>query len=177
MTFLLLLLQDAGTLQGTVKKDCVVYVREVAGKTFELPKKNPMILQKHAVFQPHLLPILVGTTVDFPNDDDVKHGVFGQGFNLGVFAPGETRQVKFTKLGVEHLQCNIHAEMSAYILILQNPFFAVADAEGKYEIPGVPPGKYALAVFHEKLETADVEIEVKAGAVTEPKFGEFRKKK
>lgn len=176
---LLLALQEAetGTIRGQAKKDAVVYVREIAGRTFEPPKKNPKVLQKNAVFQPHLLPVVVGTTVDFPNDDDVKHGVFAEGFNLGVFAPGEVRQVKFEKLGIEHLQCNLHAEMSAYILVLQNPCFAVTDDEGKFEIRDVPAGAHAIAVFHEKFEAADASVEVKPGATADVAFGTWKRKK
>jgi plastocyanin len=101
------------------------------------------MLQKNKTFTPHILPIMTGTTVDFPNSDPIFHNAFssysGQIFDLGLYAPGTSRAVRFTRLGVLRVFCNIHPAMSALILVLNTPYFTSTAKNGSFEM-NVPPG-------------------------------------
>jgi plastocyanin len=153
---------SAGTLTGTVKlksdpQPTVVYV-EAAPGTFEPPKAHAHIDQKGMRFIPYLLPILVGTTVDFGNSDAVNHNVFSpdnEGYNLGTWPKGESRSYTFKKPGIYTQLCSVHPEMEAFVLVLQNPYFAVADKTGQFKIADIPDGHYVLKVFSKKLKKAD----------------------
>jgi plastocyanin len=117
------------------------------------------ILQKEKTFTPHVLAIPVGSLVDFPNADPIFHNAFssysGQVFDIGLYSPGSTRSVRFTRAGVVRVFCNIHSSMSAMIVVLATPFFAVTRRDGSFEIPNVPSGEYDLSVLHERAtETA-----------------------
>lgn len=142
-------------------ENVVIYLEEVKGD-FKPPKKNAVMDQKNLIFIPHVLPVLVGTTVDFPNNDDVRHNVFSpkkeNKFNLGTYASGVVRKVTFEKPGIAPLLCNVHAEMSAFIIVLKNPYFAVSNREGIFEIKDVPPGTYTIKTWHEKLKEHKQEI-------------------
>ena len=151
----------AGSLTGTVKlkvdAPAVVYV-ETASGTFDAPKDHAKMDQKGMTFTPYLLPILVGTTVDFLNSDSVNHNVFSpdnEGYNLGTWPKGQTKSYTFKKTGVYTQLCSIHPEMEAFVIVLQNPYFAVVDKDGKFTISGVPDGHYSLKVFSKKLKKAD----------------------
>ena len=107
-------------------------------------------------FAPLALPVLVGTTVRFPNEDDEYHNVFSRSqpkeLELGRYGQGEFKEITFDKPGLVRLHCEIHAHMHAVVLVLDNPFFTVADEKGRYVIKGAPAGKYKLYAFHEDLE-------------------------
>ncbi|MBI4179364.1 hypothetical protein HY522_08085 [bacterium] len=145
----------------------VVYVEEAAG-TFSPPEKNPAITQKNASFDPVVLPVLVGTTVDFPNKDVIFHNVFSYSktkpFDLGLYKSGASKSVTFTKTGEVTVYCSIHRTMKADILVLQNPWFTVTDDKGNFKITGVPAGTYTLRAWHERFPEADVKVEVAEGA-------------
>ncbi len=175
---------ESGTIKGVVKTPWVrryqalVYIDKVEGKEFSLPEKNPFVSQKGMTFEPHILPILKGATVDFTNDDSVVHNVFAPPgsvtrFNLGTYGQGVTKTVTFDKPGEVTLLCNVHSEMVGYVIVLQNPYFAVTDRKGNFEIKNVPPGTYQLKVWHEKLKEAAQEVVVEAG---KPVSVEFTKK-
>jgi len=137
--------------------------------------------QKNLVFKPHILPVLLGTTVDFTNDDTVVHNVFAppgsaKQFNLGTYGVGVTKKVTFDAPGEVPLLCNVHAEMLAYILVLQNPYYDLTDKAGNFEIRGVPPGTYKLKVWHEKLQGADQQVTVEAGKTAAVEFGGLKKR-
>lgn len=112
------------------------------------------MIQKNKRFEPHVLAIDVGTTVDFPNFDPIFHSAFsnfsGQIFDIGLYPPGTTRSVNFRKPGVVRVFCNIHPIMSAIIAVLNSPYFAVSNKQGKFVISNVPPGSYHLHVIHER---------------------------
>jgi plastocyanin len=178
---------EPGSIKGRVKSPYtrlavgVVYIKRVDGVTFQIPKKNAMMDQKNLVFTPHVLPVLVGSSVDFPNSDSVRHNVFSrkggsQDFNLGTYDAGLVKSVKFEKTGVTHLGCNVHAEMSAYIVVCQNPYFAVMDKKGNFEIPKVPPGKWQLTFFHEKMKAKTVQVVVKPGQEASAEFTGLKRK-
>jgi len=170
---------SAGTIKGkvTVKgardaRNVLVYIDEVKGE-FKAPKEHVVMDQKDLTFVPHVLPILKGTTVDFRNDDDVLHNVFSPDkcadkFNLGTWPKGEVRSYQFKKKGcVSVMLCNVHPEMEAWVISLQNPFYFKTDKDGVFTIEGVPAGKYTLKVWHQKLKGKDQVVEVpEKGAVT-----------
>lgn len=170
----------AGDLHGKLTckgvRDCadaVVYVSAIPGKTFPAPKEHARIDQKDLVFTPHVLPVLVGTTVDFLNSDKVLHNVFSpdacaEKFNLGTWPQGETRSYTFKKDCVAVLLCKVHPEMEAYVVAVPTPYFAVAKADGSFRIADVPDGACTVRVWHPKLKAAEKTVTV-AGA-TEAAF-------
>ena len=117
-----------------------------------------VIRQKDKTFTPHVLAVPVGTLVDFPNFDPIFHNAFssysGQVFDIGLYPPGTSRSVRFTREGVVRVFCNIHASMSAMIVVAATPYFAVTKRDGSFEIPTVPEGEYELSVFHERATDA-----------------------
>jgi len=131
----------------------VVSAQPVRADASTLPPKRVTMLQKNKTFTPHLLPIATGTTVDFPNADPIFHNAFssysGQIFDVGLYAPGATRSVHFTRPGVVRVFCNIHPTMSAIILVLNTPYFATTAKDGSFDM-NLPPGDYDVRVFHER---------------------------
>jgi plastocyanin len=142
----------AGDVVGAVavaKPDqMVVYVETVAG-TFA-PGRATMD-QVKKTFVPYVLPVVKGTTVEFHNGDNLSHNAFGIGadeFNLGTFGLGGMREHIFNKPGEVSILCNVHPEMEAHILVLQNPYFARPDSNGKFQIASVPPGDYVIKAWY-----------------------------
>jgi hypothetical protein len=115
------------------------------------------MLQKDKMFMPHVLPISTGSTVDFPNADPIFHNAFssynGQIFDVGLYPPGSSRSVRFTRPGIVRVFCNIHPSMSAVLLVLDTPYFATTAADGSFHIDA-PPGEYEMNVFHERATEA-----------------------
>ena len=116
------------------------------------------MIQKDKRFIPHVLAIPVGTPVEFPNYDPIFHNAFssfsGQIFDVGLYPPGTSRTVIFKRAGIVRVFCNIHPAMSAVIVVLDNPWFAVSQRSGAFQIRNVPPGEYKLHVFHERATEA-----------------------
>lgn len=112
------------------------------------------IVQKNKMFLPHVLAIPVGTSVDFPNFDPIFHNAFsnynGQMFDVGLYPPGSSRSVAFRREGVVRVFCNIHSSMSAVIVVLRSPYYAVSKADGSFEIPDVPEGSYRMHFYYER---------------------------
>lgn len=163
-----------GTITGSVdtkrvkyKRNVVVYLKNVQG-TFKAPEKPYVMDQKDLTFMPHVLPVLVGSKVDFKNSDNVNHNVFSptecKSFNLGTFGPGGYKTVTFDKVCVVDLLCNVHSEMSAYVVVLDNPYFAVTGADGSFTIENVPAGTYEIAVWSEKLKSGTQSVTVADGS-------------
>lgn len=167
--------KNLASINGTIKakkakylKDTIVYIEHVPG-TFEPQKERAVLDQKNMAFIPHVLPILQGTTVDFLNSDMVQHNVYSldavaDNFNLGTWLKGETRPFTFNKLGVASIRCNVHVDMQAYVLVLQNPFFARVDNKGNFSITNAPEGKYIIKLWNERFKAEDKQVEVKADA-------------
>jgi plastocyanin len=166
-------LSMAGDVKGKVKAtgaknnaNAVIYIDKIPDKAFDPPKEPAGMDQKNLVFIPHVLPIVAGTTVKYLNSDDVLHNVFSPDkcadkFNLGTWPKGQARSFTFKNIGcVSVMLCNVHPEMEAFIVVLQNPYYAVSAKDGNYEIKKVPPGKYTLRVWHEKLKGESKEITV-----------------
>ncbi len=133
-------------------------------------QKHETVNQKSATFIPHVLPVLKGTTVDFVNEDKTYHDVFSlspvKRFNIGRRPTGEIVPVKFDKAGVAEIFCDIHSYMSAFIVVLDNPFFTKPDAQGSFKITGIPPGTYTMRVWHERLRSDDETVTIIAGGTT-----------
>jgi plastocyanin len=123
--------------------------------------KHAVIQQKEKTFSPHMLAIPVGSYVDFPNLDPIFHNAFssysGQIFDVGLYPPGTSRSVRFTREGVVRVFCNIHSSMSAMIVVLATPYFAVTRRDGSFVLPDVPPGQYMLRVVHERSSEATLQ--------------------
>ncbi len=122
-----------------------------------LTARRATMQQKDKTFIPHVLAIPTGSTVDFPNLDPIFHNAFssynGQIFDVGLYAPGTSRAVRFSRPGVVRVFCNIHSAMSALIVVLDTPWFAITGRDGSFSIP-LPPGEYRLSVFHERATEA-----------------------
>jgi len=118
------------------------------------PGQRPRVLQKNKAFHPHLTVVRVGSVVDFPNRDPFFHNVFsefdGKRFDLGLYEAGATNSVRFDHPGVSFLFCNIHPEMSAVVVAVQTPYYALSDKNGVVSIPAVPDGSYELHVWYER---------------------------
>lgn len=119
------------------------------------------LVQRHKTFEPHLLVVQTGSVVQFPNDDPFFHNVFslfeGKRFDLGLYEAGSTRSVLFDKPGICYLFCNIHPEMSAVIVVLATPYFAVTGPTGNVSIAKVSPGHYELRVWNERSLPKDLD--------------------
>jgi plastocyanin len=126
----------------------------------EQSHKRLQLIQKNKSFQPHLLVVPVGSVVDFPNRDPFFHNVFslfdGKRFDLGLYEAGATNSVRFDRVGVSFLFCNIHPEMSAVVVAVDTPYFSVSDRDGNITISGLPDGKYELHVWYERGIPADL---------------------
>ena len=151
---------SAGTISGQVSGvagPSVVYVDTISGKTFPPATQHPVIDQKGLVFQPHLTAVQIGTTVDFLNSDSVAHNVFWASIggnkklahNLGTWPKGEKKSFKFDTPGAVPILCNVHPEMTAYLVVAPTPYFATSDQTGNYKIENVPDGSYTLTAWHE----------------------------
>jgi plastocyanin len=117
------------------------------------PSPPPRLVQRNKSFEPHVLVVPVGTTVEFPNHDPFFHNVFslfeGKRFDLGLYEAGSTRNVVFDKPGISYIFCNIHAEMSAVVLVLNTPYYGTSDRRGQVLLHDVAPGRYILHVWYE----------------------------
>lgn len=167
----------AGTIAGRVidqtksgsSADFVIYVDDIEDGNVG-PAKTAVMDQKDLTFVPHVLVVPVGTTVEFPNSDPVSHNVFSispaKRFNLGLYPKGAGRRVVFDKPGVVELLCNVHLEMSAYILVLKNPYFSRTGPDGTFRIEEVPAGEHVLRMWHEAMPTQEQQVSVpKEGTV------------
>lgn len=170
----------AGEIHGKIAckgapacKDAVVYVSAIPGKTFPAPEAHAKINQLNMTFVPRVLPVLVGTTVDFLNSDAVLHNVFtpdacADKFNLGTWPKGQSKSYTFKKECSATLLCKVHPEMEAFVVAVPTPYFTAARADGSYEIAGVPDGAATVRVWHPKLKAAAKPVTV--GASTEANF-------
>ena len=129
------------------------------------------IHQRNKQFVPQQLVVMKGATIAFPNDDRIDHNVFSLSrvlrFDLGLYRSGTSKELVAKRAGVIDVFCNIHAEMSAKILVLDTPFYAATDAQGRYEIRGVPPGRYTLEVWHPRGKASKAEIVVDGSKATQ----------
>jgi plastocyanin len=150
----------------------VVYLESAPSLAFpDLEPQRATMDQRNETFVPHVLAITVGTTVDFPNSDNIYHNVFSlrgpRPFDLGRYAAGRSKSVRFDRPGIVRVFCEIHSHMSAFILVFNHRYFAVTSADGRYQIGRVPPGRYTLVAWNEGSirESRAVVIPEDGGAV------------
>lgn len=155
------------------RRNIVLYVERVDGGR-ATPAAHAAMRQENERFVPHVLPVVRGTTVDFPNEDVLFHNVFSlssaKGFDLGRYPRGSARSVRFERSGAVQVFCHIHSDMSAVVLVLDNPYFASPDADGRFTIPGLPPGDYTVVAWHERIRPVAHEIHVDAGGTSHADF-------
>ncbi len=157
----------AGDIKGKVTahgmrspENIAVYIDSMPGKTFPAPAAHALMNQSHLAFAPHVLIVLKGTTVDFKNDDAVGHNVYWPAINhnrklahnMGTWPQGISKPFTFNDLGDVPLLCNVHPEMSGYIVVVPTPYFALTDKEGNFTIKNVPPGQYSLKTWSEEAK-------------------------
>lgn len=171
--------EDTGSVTGEVvskpqklRGGVLVYVQKAPGP-FHVPAQPAVMDQRGMKFLPRVLPILRGSTVNFLNSDTVRHNVYspdGDKYNLGTWPTGEVKPKVFVKPGVYRQLCNVHPEMEAFIVVLENPYFALTDETGHFKIDGVPPGSYTLTTWSDKLAPGTATVTVAAGQAATAKF-------
>ncbi len=153
---------STGIVTGTVnlrsakKYPTLVYFEQTTEGHGSVSTVNPVMDQKGKVFLPRVLPVLVGTTVEFLNSDSFAHNVFspdGEEYDLGKWSQGEERSYTFEQAGVYTQLCRVHPEMVGYVVVLKTPYFAMADQEGKFRIPAVPSGTWTVKIWNERLRS------------------------
>jgi plastocyanin len=154
--------QDPNVRKHLDYSGVVVWLEPASGvAVLPAASRHAEMLQKNKTFSPHVLAITVGTTVDFPNRDFIFHNAFsnynGETFDIGLYPPRTTKSTVFSRAGVVRVFCNIHPTMSAVIVVLKSPYFAVSDHSGAFQIPNVPPSSYRLRVFHERATEQTLE--------------------
>jgi plastocyanin len=157
---------------GPPDRRSVVYLDPAPRAAFDAREEpRPRMDQRNETFVPHVLPIVAGTTVDFPNSDQTYHNVFSlsktKTFDLGRYAVGRYKSVRFDRPGIVRVFCDIHSHMSAFILVFSHRYFSVADSDGTYRLENVPPGTYNVVAWHESaaLETRRVVVPEAGGEV------------
>lgn len=171
----------AGDIKGKVTaqgmksaENIAVYVDAIQGKEFPALAQPAQMDQKNLKFNPHVLVVLKGTTVEFLNSDSVGHNVYWPSIsgnkklahNLGTWPQGQKKSFQFNDVGVASLLCNVHPEMSGYVVVAPTPYFGVTDKEGNFDIKDVPAGHYTLVAWSEEGKPTTQAVDVAAGAVT-----------
>jgi plastocyanin len=156
-------------------ENIAVYVDTIADKKFEPPKDHVVVDQRKMTFVPHVVAVQQGTTVDFLNSDPVGHNVYWPSIsgnkklahNLGTWPKGEKKPFQFNDVGAASLLCNVHPEMSGYVVVVPTPYFAVTDKDGNFEIKDIPAGKYTLKTWSEdgKPTTQAVDVSTATASV------------
>ena len=153
----------------------VVYLESAPRGALETTDGGHAVMdQRNETFVPHVLAITTGTTVDFPNSDKFYHNVFSlskaRPFDLGRYAAGSSRPVRFDRAGIVRVFCDIHSHMNAYVLVFNHPFFAMTDGSGRYRIENVPPGTYGVIAWNEGTSSETRPITVPDGGIAELDF-------
>lgn len=165
----------AGDLKGSIlssRNEAVVAVRGVKG-SFAPNENTSTMNQKNMEFIPRILSVMIGSEVMFPNSEDVLyHNVYSEsgsnGFDLGTYRAGTVKTVEFSEPGIVEVMCNIHSRMYAAIIVLDNPFYASVDNNGRFSIRNIPRGDYAIEVF----TLGDFEVQSKRYQISIPENGE-----
>ena len=157
---------------GPTDRRSVVYLDPAPRAAFDAREDpRPRLDQRNETFVPHVLAIVAGTTVDFPNNDRTYHNVFSlsktKTFDLGRYAAGRSKAVKFDKPGIVRVFCDIHSHMSAFVLVFAHRYFSLASEDGAYRLENVPPGTYNVVAWNESapLETRRVTVPDAGGDV------------
>ena len=155
-------------------ENIAVYVDAIPDKKFDAPKEPVVIDQRKMQFIPHVVAVQQGTTVEFLNSDPVGHNVYWPSIsgnkklahNLGTWPKGEKKPFQFNDAGVASLLCNVHPEMSGYVVVTPTPYFAVTDKDGNFEIKNIPAGKYTLKTWSEDGKPTTQAVDVSAATAT-----------
>jgi plastocyanin len=155
-------------------ENIAVYVDAIPDKKFEAPKEPVVIDQRKMQFIPHVVAVQQGTTVEFLNSDPVGHNVYWPSIsgnkklahNLGTWPKGEKKPFQFNDVGVASLLCNVHPEMSGYVVVTPTPYFAVTDKDGNFEIKNIPAGKYTLKTWSEDGKPTTQAVDVTGATAT-----------
>ena len=155
-------------------ENIVVYVDVIPDKKSDAPKDHVVIDQRKMAFLPHVVAVQQGTTVEFLNSDPVGHNVYWPSVsgnkklshNLGTWPKGEKKPFQFNDVGVASLLCNVHPEMSGYVIVVPTPYFAVTDKDGNLEIKNIPAGKYTLKTWSEDGKPTTLAVDVSAATAT-----------
>jgi plastocyanin len=154
----------------------VVYLDPAPRAAFDTREESrPRLDQRNETFVPHVLAIVAGTTVEFPNSDQTYHNVFSlsktKTFDLGRYAVGRSKSVRFDRPGIVRVFCDIHSHMSAFILVFAHRYFSVSEPDGSYRLENVPPGTYTVVAWHEAAALESRRIVVPdAGGEVEANF-------
>jgi plastocyanin len=160
----------------TDRRRSVVYLETAPRAAFdEREEPRARMNQQNETFVPHILAIVAGTTVDFPNNDRTYHNVFSlsktKTFDLGRYAAGKSKSVRFDRPGIVRVFCDIHSHMSAYIVVFSHRYFVVTDDEGRYRLDNVPPGAYTVVAWNESTPTESRRVVVpESGGEVEVNF-------
>jgi plastocyanin len=150
--------------QLVLKPDASSAVVYLTGFNQPPPEQTPRISQKNKTFVPDVLPIVVGQSVEFTNDDKIIHNVFSTSkartFDLGKPRTAESRTVHFDQTGLVELYCDIHEEMAATVLVLPNRAFAVTSPDGRFTLTGIPPGHWALYAWSRRSDPVRIEVDL-----------------
>ena len=155
-------------------ENIAVYVDAIPDKKFDVPKDHVVIDQRKMAFLPHVVAVQQGTTVDFLNSDPVGHNVYWPSIsgnkklshNLGTWPKGDKKPFQFNDLGVASLLCNVHPEMSGYVVVVPTPYFAVTDKDGNFEIKNIPAGKYTLKTWSEDGKPTTQAVDLSGASAT-----------
>jgi len=155
-------------------ENIAVYVDAIPDKKFDAPKEHVTVDQRKMAFIPHVVAVQQGTAVEFLNSDPVGHNVYWPSIsgnkklshNLGTWPKGEKKPFQFNDLGAASLLCNVHPEMSGYIVVVPTPYFAVTDKDGNFEIKNIPAGKYTLKTWSEDGKPTTQAVDVSAATAT-----------
>jgi plastocyanin len=150
----------------------VVYLESAPRGAFEEREPSRAVMdQRNETFVPHVLAVTVGAVVDFPNSDKTFHNVFSlsraKRFDLGRYAAGRSKSVRFDRPGLVRVFCDIHSHMNAFVLVLSHPFFDVTDAEGRFRIDNIPAGTYTVVGWYEGEPRVSRSVTVPAAGVTD----------
>lgn len=155
-------------------ENIAVYVDVIPDKKFDAAKDHIVIDQRKMAFLPHVVAVQQGTTVEFLNSDPVGHNVYWPSVsgnkklahNLGTWPKGDKKPFQFNDLGVVSLLCNVHPEMSGYVVVVPTPYFAVTDKDGNFEIKNVPAGKYTLKTWSEDGKPTTQAVDLSGASAT-----------
>jgi len=155
-------------------ENIAVYVDVIPDKKFDAPKEHIVIDQRKMAFLPHVVAVQQGTTVDFLNSDPVGHNVYWPSVsgnkklshNMGTWPKGDRKPFQFNDLGTASLLCNVHPEMSGYVVVVPTPYFAVTDKDGNFEIKNIPAGKYTLKTWSEDGKPVTQALDVSGATAT-----------
>ena len=164
-----------GTRDASERLRSVVYLETAPRSAFDqIEPSRAAMDQRNEAFVPHLLAITTGTTVDFPNSDPIYHNVFSlskpKPFDLGRYAAGRSKSIRFDRPGIVRVFCDIHSHMSAFIVVFNHPFFTITEGEGRYRLDNVPPGAYRVIAWNEGVASEPKPVAVLEAGVTELDF-------